>query len=45
MADTFDPTIRFRKDHYAGGNSAGDEPKWHISAYAYKKGEMYLKYP
>lgn len=38
------PVVRFKKDRYRGGNSRDDVPKWHIAAYAYRKGEFYKEY-
>lgn len=35
---------RFRKSSYAGKNSAGDIPRWHVAVYAYRKGEPYKSY-
>ena len=32
---------RFKRGAYLGGNSSGDEPRWHIAVSDYEKGEIY----
>lgn len=37
-------TTRFKRRSYAGENSKGDVPRWHIAAFDYKHGELYRRY-
>lgn len=37
-------TTRFRRREYAGKNTKGDVPRWHVAAHPYRKGELYNAY-